>query len=248
MEIQSLYNVRLQKYTTSMNKKVLKNVILRYNVFVSAIFRLFGMNKKSISGKSNIIKDKGTFLRNCYFKIKGNENTINIEGGITRLKGCRFLINGSNCQIKIDRDCNLNNVVFYLQDDYCKIEVGKHVTISGKTELAVIEGKSITIGKECLFSDDIEFRVGDSHSILDMITHKRINPSKDISIGDHVWIGHGVKVLKGSNVSENTIVATGAILTGKTFPKNSIIGGVPGKVLRDNVDWCAERLEMNNKD
>lgn len=116
--------------------------------------------------------------------------------------------------------------------------------MTGKTDLAVIEGKCISIGEDCLFSDDIEFRVGDSHSILDYKTRNRLNPSKDITIGKHVWIGHGVKILKGTAVSNNSIIATGAIQTGKQYPNNVIIGGIPAKVLKEGIDWCPERIEI----
>ena len=117
------------------------------------------------------------------------------------------------------------------------------MTISGRTDFAVIEGKSIHVGEDCLFSDQIEFRVGDSHSILDAVSKKRINPSMDINIGNHVWIGHDVKILKGANVGNNSIVATGAIVTKNEYPSNVIIGGV-GKILKENVDWCAQRIDI----
>ncbi|MBP2659028.1 MAG: hypothetical protein H6Q69_2060 [Firmicutes bacterium] len=39
-----------------------------------------------------------------------------------------------------------------------------------------------------MFSHDVHIRNGDSHSIIDLQTKKRINFSKDIIIGDHVWI------------------------------------------------------------
>ena len=80
------------------------------------------------------------------------------------------MVKGNNCRILFGRDSNLNDVTLYIEDDGGRIELGKHTTITGKTELAVIEGKSITIGDDCLFSSDITFRVGDSHSILDMAT------------------------------------------------------------------------------
>lgn len=92
-----------------------------------------------------------------------------------------------------------------------------------------------------MFSNQIEFRVGDSHSILDATSRMRINPSMDINVGKHVWIGHDVKVLKGANVGNNSIVATGAIVTKNDYPSNVIIGGV-GKILKENIDWYPQRI------
>ena len=95
--------------------------------------------------------------------------------------------------------------------------------------IACIEGKKVHIGERCLFSDSITFRTGDSHSILDN-SGKRINKAKDITIGDRVWIGQQVTVLKGTPVGANSIVGTGSLLTGKMYDSNSIIAGVPAKV------------------
>jgi len=45
-----------------------------------------------------------------------------------------------------------------------------------------------------------------------------------------VFIGNNVTVLKGVTIGENSIVATGAIVT-KSFPKDVIIGGCPAKII-----------------
>ena len=148
-----------------------------------------------------------------------------------------------NCKIKVGRDSNVNKTSFYIENGGGTIVLDRHVTITGKTDFAVIEGKSIHIGEDCLFSDQIEFRVGDSHSILDATSGKRINPSMDINVGKHVWIGHDVKVLKGVNVGNNSIIATGAIVTKCDYPSNVIIGGV-GKILKENIDWCSQRIDV----
>lgn len=69
----------------------------------------------------------------------------------------------------------------------------------------------MAIGERCLFSSKITIRIGNSHSILDK-NGTRINPSKGISIGNHVWIGNTVIILKGTEVNEDSVIATGGIL------------------------------------
>ena len=92
-----------------------------------------------------------------------------------------------------------------------------------------------------MFSDTITFRTGDSHSILGS-DGKRINKAKDITIGDHVWIGQQVIVLKGSTVGADSIVGTGSLLTGKTYDSNSIIAGIPAKTVKQHVSWDPRTL------
>lgn len=111
----------------------------------------------------------------------------------------------------------------------------------GKIHLACTEGRKISIGNDCLFSSEIVFRTGDSHSIVDM-SGERINRAADITIGDHVWIGHRVLVNKGVVIPENTVVGTGAVVTKQFDEPNTILVGVPAKVSKQNINWLAERI------
>ena len=108
--------------------------------------------------------------------------------------------------------------------------------------MAVLEGKRIIVGEDCLFSRNIFFRTGDSHSIIDQNTSKRINPSEDITIGDHVWICQDVRILKGVTIGDNSIVAMGSLLTKNNFPSHSIIGGIGGKIIKSGIEWSPQSL------
>jgi acetyltransferase-like isoleucine patch superfamily enzyme len=54
----------------------------------------------------------------------------------------------------------------------------------------------------------------------------------EVFIGKNVWIGSKVIILKGSKIGDNSIIAAGSVVTGKTFPANAIIGGNPAKVIK----------------
>ena len=53
----------------------------------------------------------------------------------------------------------------------------------------------------------------------------------NISIGDGTWIGLGATILLGSSIGNMSIVAAGAVVNGD-FPPNSLLAGVPAKVVR----------------
>lgn len=70
-----------------------------------------------------------------------------------------------------------------------------------------------------MFSNDVEIRNGDSHSIVDMHTKKRINSASSVEINDHVWLTAHVRVLKGSVIPSNSIVANSGVVTSKFYTK-----------------------------
>lgn len=148
--------------------------------------------------------------------------------------------------IIIGNNSFINEGDFFIEDDNGGIFVGNDTTICGYTHLACIEGRTITIGDNCLFSANITLRTGDSHSIVDCATNKRINPSDDVRIEDHVWVGNQVTILKGVTVPKHSIIGTGAILTKSFSDGNVVIAGNPAKIIKNNVDWKGERIKGGN--
>lgn len=205
---------------------------------LALIYRIVGFN--SIRGKSNMkISWVGVFARRTHIKNNGKNNCLILEEGC-RIYDSQIQFFGENNTVKIEHDCVLKNVDIWISDGGI-VEIGHNTHFSGKTHIACIEGKKVHIGERCLFSDTITFRTGDSHSILDS-DGKRINKAKDITIGNHVWIGQQVIVLKGSTVGADSIVGTGSLLTGKTYDSNSIIAGIPAKIVKQHVSWDPRTL------
>lgn len=55
---------------------------------------------------------------------------------------------------------------------------------------------------------------------------------KPVIVRRNAWIGAGAMILPGVTVGENAIVAAGAVVT-KDVPGNTIVAGVPAKILRN---------------
>ena len=109
--------------------------------------------------------------------------------------------------------------------------------------MAVIEGTSITIGDGCIFSHDVHFRTGDGHSILEL-QGRRINESKDIVAGGHIWVATKVFCTKGSRIGSHSIVGTGA-LGRKAFDEpHCVLAGVPATIVQRGVDWSMRRIPV----
>lgn len=224
-------------------KNSIKNGNRTFIYLSSLVYFLISANVIRKKGKQNLIEWKGNYLKNCNIKIFGNNNRIIIEPyGINRLTNSKLYISGNNNIIKIGYKNIMVSADLYIEDDNNEISFGEKNSILGFTHVACIEGKSVKFGDGCLFSTDVIFRVGDSHSILDSITGERINPSKSINIGDRVWFGNNTKILKGVSLNNDSIVATGAIVTNSFNDSNIIVAGNPAKVIKTNIKWKHQRV------
>jgi acetyltransferase-like isoleucine patch superfamily enzyme len=183
----------------------------------------------------------GVFLKHNVIKNKGKDNKLVIEKG-GRIYGCKFTFFGDHNCIHIAHDCVCKNMEFVVSGGG-NISIGNHSHFVGNIHLACTEGKSIFIGERCLFSSEVTFRTGDSHSVLDS-SGNRINFARDIYVGNHVWIGQYVVVLKGAHIGDDSIIGTKALITGESFGKNTAIAGIPAKVIKTDVNWYHELLEV----
>lgn len=118
----------------------------------------------------------------------------------------------------------------------CKVTVEDDVTSEGAVYLTTAEKTKVTIGRDSMLSDKIQIRAEDSHAIYDVETGSRINPSKDIYIGKHVWLGYQSTILLGTRIGDGSVVGFGAVVKGY-FSNNVIIAGVPAKVIKKNIAW-----------
>ena len=66
----------------------------------------------------------------------------------------------------------------------------------------------------------------------------------DIRIGDGCWIASGAIIIGGVTISENSIVAAGAVVT-KDVPPGSIVGGVPARIIGRTDQLGPDGKRMN---
>lgn len=109
-------------------------------------------------------------------------------------------------------------------------------------------GKNITVGKHvflnmgCKFQDQGGIFIGDEtligHNVVLATLNHAMEPEDratmipaPIHIGKRVWIGSNATVLPGVTIGDGAIVGAGAVVT-KDVPENTVVGGVPARVLR----------------
>lgn len=114
--------------------------------------------------------------------------------------------------------------------DNAILELGNDSFLNGQCKL--ICHSKISIGDGTVIADNVTIRDSDMHAIIG----KEDDVSKPIYIGNHVWIGDGATILKGVNIGDGAIIGAKAVVT-KDVPARALVGGVPARVIRTNVDW-----------
>jgi len=114
-----------------------------------------------------------------------------------------------------------------------KLELpGNNIYFGGNCHIGV----NLTVRSFVMVASNVSF-VGADHDITnpkELMFYSGRAKMLGVTIEENVWIGHGSIVLDGVNILEGSIVAAGAVVT-KTFPKYSIIGGNPAKLIRSRV-------------
>jgi acetyltransferase-like isoleucine patch superfamily enzyme len=106
-----------------------------------------------------------------------------------------------NAVIEIGNNCGFTGTV---------IGCAKHIKI----------GNNVRCGANSMITDSDwhtdDYRTGDDAAVI---------------IEDNVWLGYGVKVLKGVRIGENTLVGACSVVT-KDLPANVIAAGNPCKIIK----------------
>ena len=169
-------------------------------------------------------------------KIKGlGTNDLNTEKSV--IKKCDIKIIGRNNDIKLNR-CELFNCNIFMRGEGHRlvIENGESTVGSGQIVCGG-KGISIHIGKECMFADGVDIWSTDTHSVLQ--EGVLVNEPESITIGDHVWLGKDVAVLKGVTIGDNAVVGMRSLVTNDIRPGTLNVGS-PAKEIRGGIEWTRE--------
>lgn len=105
---------------------------------------------------------------------------------------------------------------------------GHHCTIGARD--------SISIGRDCLIAEMVSIRDHDHRfERLDLPTREQGDHVAAVTIGDNVWIGAKVTVVKGVRIGHNAVVGANAVVT-RDIPANAVAAGIPARVIRTRTN------------
>ena len=93
-------------------------------------------------------------------------------------------------------------------------------------------GAGISIGRNCIVGVGFRCYDSDFHPLnaAERNDGKKVK-MKPVCIGDDVFIGENVTVLKGSEIGDRSVDGAGSVVCGK-FPADSLIAGNPARLIR----------------
>lgn len=184
-----------------------------------------------------------------------------IDSEITKLFGC-LSCSGNGSRIFLGGNVDLSRLKLNIRGQRNAVIFGSNVSLKGNIDviggdLTVFIGASTTfqnvniycrgwrlgvyIGRDCMFSSEIELRTSDSHSVIDLNDRAVINPPDGIHIGDHVWLTKQVTIQKGAVIGSDNIVAGGSLVSGQFPVSNSVIKGRPARADSERrVTWSRQ--------
>jgi Acetyltransferase (isoleucine patch superfamily) len=113
------------------------------------------------------------------------------------------------------------------------ITIGDRTGISARAYFAGQGG--ITIGNDVIMGPNVQV-FSENHAFADpTLTIKEQGVIKDpVVIGNNCWIGGGATILAGVHIGDGCVIAAGSVVT-KSVAANSIVAGVPAKVIKSRV-------------
>lgn len=110
------------------------------------------------------------------------------------------------------------------------VSIGDDTWLGAGAEITSTSTAAVTIGARCDIAPGVMFVTG-SHEMGTPERRAGEGTSAPITIGDGTWIGTRATFIAGATVGAGSMVVAGSLVRGE-FPPNSLIAGVPARVIR----------------
>lgn len=110
-----------------------------------------------------------------------------------------------------------------------QVVIGNRNAFSNNVSLIAMG--QIVLGDGCQIGDQVAIYDCDFHEIDPSNRNRSVGPILPVRIGDNVWLGSRVMVLKGVTIGHNSVVAAMSVVT-KSVPDNCVVAGNPANIIR----------------
>lgn len=119
----------------------------------------------------------------------------------------------------------LQRMIYILYNAHipCEANIGSG-TILGYGVMGIVIHTNAKIGENCMILQQVT--IGTAVPFFDM---NNLHPVPIIE--DNVYIASGAKILGGITIGEGSVIGANSVVT-KDIPRNSLVLGIPGKVIK----------------
>lgn len=107
----------------------------------------------------------------------------------------------------------------------------KKGTVFNNGATLIADKGMILIGENCLIGSNVFITDSDFHGLSVQDRRNSNYECLDVVIGNEVFIGNDVKVLKGVRIGDNAVIGVGSVVV-SDIPASAIYAGVPAKLVR----------------
>jgi maltose O-acetyltransferase len=152
----------------------------------------------------------------------------------------------NNIGINIEKKCRIKeNVALICYSGF--IDIRNNVLIGRNTVILAHGG--VEIGEKTMISPNCLIVASNHICSLNNIDFQDQGFTKQkIKIGRNVWIGGGSKILGGTTINDNVVIAAGSVVSEITLDSGFIYGGIPAKKIRALKEKEFEFEEVYYKD
>jgi acetyltransferase-like isoleucine patch superfamily enzyme len=100
-------------------------------------------------------------------------------------------------------------------------------------DIIISSNKKIIIKENTLIAENVSIRDSDHSVSIEEIISKQEMKSYEVIIGKDVWIGAGVRILKGSNIPDKVVIGANSVVTKNNAMENhGIYVGNPLRLIK----------------
>lgn len=151
--------------------------------------------------------------------------------GLQEFKGGLYLDEGAKLFMKAM--CVIGQGTVLRCDENATIELGENFCCNKNCYLRSSE--KIIFGDGCFLGWNVQLNTDDGHVVE--YGGKTSKQKSSIIIGNHVWMTSNTIVTKDVNIADGCVIAQGAIVTKSIVDSDTLVGGIPAKVIKSNIKW-----------
>jgi acetyltransferase-like isoleucine patch superfamily enzyme len=110
--------------------------------------------------------------------------------------------------------------------------MGEYCSVNAFSKIVSLD--RISIGNNVVIASYVSILDHD-HDVAymkDPVLFRQKYKTGPISIGNNVWIGDKVTILKGVTIGDNVVIAANSVVT-KNIASNTVAGGIPARFLKE---------------